>query len=90
MVEDSKRTEQNRTERLSDRRHPIRPAEEAADQVEVPQLCRDLNPVSNPVPGHQHHSDVAANAGVEDKVQRRHPVPHGVVDEPARGRTNVG
>ena len=35
--------------RLTDRRLPIRPEEEAADLL--PQLCRDIAPVPSPVPG---------------------------------------
>ena len=77
-----------RVERLSDRRRPIRPEEEAADLL--PQLCRDVVPVPDPVAGQHHHPDVAANPGVEQKVPRPRPGPHGVVDEPARGRTDVG
>ena len=73
---------------LSDRRSPVRPQEKAAAQL--PQLSRDVMPVPNPVSAHQHHADMASNPSVEQKVPRPRPVPHGVVNQPPRGGTDVG
>lgn len=56
---------------------------EAADQP--PQYCRDVAPV----PGQQYHVVVAADPRVEENMPRRCPVPHVVVNQPARGRTDV-
>ena len=67
---------------------PVRPEEEATDQL--PHLCRDVVPVSEPVPRQQHHADMAADPGVKEEVPRRRPVPHGIVNQPAHGRTDVG
>ena len=78
----------NRTWMLSNRRLLIRAEKVAADQL--PQRCRDIVPVSNLVRGQQHHADVGANPGVKQKVPRSCPGSHGVVDETARCRTDVG
>ena len=73
---------------LVNRRLPVQTEEEATDQP--PHLCRDVVPVSKPVPGQQHHADMAADPGVKEEVPRRRPVPQGIVNQPARGHTDVG
>ena len=75
-------------QRLVNRHLPVRPEEEATDQL--PHLCRDVLPVSKPVSGQQHHADMAADPGVKEEVPRRRPVPQGIVNQPPRGHTDVG
>ena len=75
-------------QRLVNRHLPVRPEEEATDQL--PHLCRDVLPVSKPVSGQQHHVDMNAAPAVKEEVPRPCPVPHGIVNQPAHGRTDVG